>query len=437
MTFADSVGQIIGPLTIETLANGGAGIARAAGRVIFVAGAFPGDVAQCRLTKIKKSFAEAEVVELLQPSSLRRTPPCPVAAECGGCQWQQLPYAEQLKWKQQLFTETLVRQAGIASEVIKPIVAAPSEWGYRSRVQVKCFYSRNGFITGFYRPKSRFVVAVERCPLMADELNNLLGILRSALKERPLSRQIPQIDLALGADKSLRVVVHFTGTERAALIEILSPLAQLHTFDLCIQYGPKAKLHQVVGRGELSISVDQPEIVLNYAAGGFAQVNLEQNKQLVQAVIAAAHLNGDEKVLDLYCGMGNFSLPLARRAALVTGVEDFAPSIAMARRNAADNGLTNVDFQVMSSEQALKHRTDKFDLLVLDPPRAGAFDVAKQLSTQPVANVIYVSCDPQTLARDVQHLVQSGYSFVASTPFDMFPQTYHLESLTVLKYQPA
>ena len=430
-------GQLLGPLLIETLANGGSGIVREGGRVIFVPGAFPGDLVLCRVLKEKKNYAEAEVVELSQPSSLRRNPPCPIADECGGCQWQQLPYAEQLRWKQQLFAATLTRQVGADAALIQPIVAAPAEFEYRSRVQIKCFHSKDGFITGFFRPKSRFVVNVEHCPLMAPQLNQLLAKLKAQLSVSPFARKISQIDLAIGSDNSLCSVVHLSGNDNSALSAFLLPLAEQFDFACALQVGRQKKLMKVRGRGDLSISVDHPAIDLHYATGGFAQINLEQNRSLVQAVLAAADLRGDEQVLDLYCGMGNFSLPLARRAGQVTGVEDFAPSIAMARRNAVDNGIENVDFHTMSADKALMTLKKNYDLLVLDPPRAGAYSLVKQLSADPIGKIIYVSCDPQTLARDLKYLTTTGYQLISSQAFDMFPQTYHVESISVLEYRSA
>lgn len=432
-----SAEKLIGPLTIDALANGGKGVARDQGRVVFVSGAFPGDIVRCRLTKEKKNYAEVEVAELLQPSPLRRTPPCPVADECGGCQWQQLPYAEQLRWKQQLFVDTLVRQAGVDAGRILPIQPSAEEFGYRSRVQVKCFFARDRFVTGFFRPQSRFVVGVEECLLMPPKLNRLLSQLRAALAETPFVDKIPQIDLSIGSDSATRAVIHYLGSRKEELVAQLLPISAAADCNLAIQAGRKESLQLVHGDGDLRISVDDPDIQLKYAAGGFAQINLAQNRKLVQSVLDAAQLTGTEQVLDLYCGMGNFSLSLARRAAFVVGVEEFSPSIEMARRNARDNGIENLSFHAMPAERALVSFEQDFDLLLLDPPRSGAYSIAKQLKQHPVKKIIYVSCDPQTLARDLKMLLHHGYRLISSQAFDMFPQTYHVESLSVLEYSTA
>jgi len=425
--------NLTGPLQVEALANGGAGIARDAGRVIFVAGAFPGDLVRCRLTKTKKNYAEGEVAELLRPSPGRRIPPCPVAAECGGCQWQQLPYPDQLRWKQQLFTDSLVRQAGVDPTLIQPIVPSAEEFGYRSRVQVKCYSTPDGLVAGFFRRKSRFVVDVQACPLMPESLNSLLAELRECLSNSPFAHQVPQIDLAIGCGDKRRAIIHFLGSQKQQLAEHVMPLAERLGFDFGIQVGRKNSLQMFVGTGELQISVDNPELKLTYAAGGFAQINQQQNRNLVKAALTAVELSGHERVLDLYCGMGNFALPLARRTASVTGVEDFMPSIEMAKRNAKDNQIENAEFFAMPAEAAIGHFANSFDLVLLDPPRAGAYTVAKQLVERPSKNIIYVSCDAQTLARDLELLLNHGYRLVSSQAYDMFPQTHHVESLSVLE----
>ena len=428
--------QLLEPLRIEALANGGAGIARLEGRVIFVPGTAPGDLVRCRLGREKRTYADAEVVEILEPGFGRRQPPCPVAAECGGCQWQHLSYPDQLFWKEKLFHDTLIRQLEAEQSQLLPIVPAPQELAYRSRVQVKCFRSRQGFVTGFYRPKSHYVVPITECPVISPQLNDLLAELRKLLGQSVFAAEIPQIDLAHGDDGKRRAVVHYLGRRKPQLIDLLQSFAASASVDLLLQAGRNESLLPVVGDGELVIDVDDPPLKLAYGGGGFAQINLRQNRHLVHEVLAAAKLTGTERVLDLFCGMGNFSLPLARRAGEVVGVEDFPPSISMARSNAGRNHLDNTEFHARAAEGALKQFSagKTFDLLLLDPPRSGAFTVMKDVLQQPVKRILYVSCDPQTLARDLKPLLHGGYQLEFSRPFDMFPQTFHCESLTALNF---
>lgn len=427
------VDTVLPPLTVETMVNGGAGLARYEGRVVFVPHVAVGDVVLCRITKVKKHFLEAEIREILQPSSLRRQPKCPVAGVCGGCQWQHLAYPEQLCWKESLFRETLVRQCGVDPDKILPIVPAADEWNYRSRVQIKCANTKAAFVTGFYRPKSHSVISIDHCPIIAPELNRLLVQLRNIIDSTVYARHITQIDLAVDDNGKRSSIIHYSGFDLHSFRAFLQ--AANIAADLLIQSGAKKKLVRIQGDGVLQISVDQSPMKLCYAAGGFAQINLKQNRNLVGAVLGLAALTGHERVLDLYCGMGNFSLPLARRAKAVIGVEESAVSIGMAVANGRSHQNKNVEFHHQSAEGALSRFTQQnsFDLLLLDPPRDGAIGTMNELLKTPVNKVIYVSCDPQTLARDLKLLLTGGYEVVTSQPFDMFPQTHHSESITLLR----
>lgn len=426
--------RTIGPIQIDSLAFGGKGVSRADGKVLFVSGAVPGDLAICRLVKEKKRYAEAELVELVEPSVSRRKPPCPVADRCGGCQWQFLHYADQCRWKESIFRDLLQRQAGSDPVRILPIVPAHDEWHYRSRVQFKCFQSKGRFLTGFFRPNSHFVVDIDSCPVVAADLNSTLGLIKSHLADSPYASVISQIDMGLGADGHVRVVLHAL-RDQGELAEYCRPLADESDFSLFLQTERNGKRQHVCGPVDLQIAVDTPPLSLAYGPGGFAQINLQQNRTLLDAVLQAAQLTGTETVLDLYCGMGNFSLPLARRAGRVVGVEDHASSIAKGRENAEANGIHNISFECRPAEGFLTGpgQENHYDLVLLDPPRSGAFAVMEELLNHRPYKIIYISCDPATLARDLKALLEGEYRLVSSRPFDMFPQTYHIESLTVLE----
>ncbi len=427
------VDQILPPLTIETIVNGGSGLARYAGQVVFVPHTAVGDRIVSRVTKVKKHFLEAELVEILESGPQRIVPHCPVAGECGGCQWQHLPYSEQLKIKEGLFSDTLVRKCGVDPALVREIVSSPQPWHYRSRVQVKCHQAAERFETGFYRPKSRFVVAVDRCPLIDTRLNDTLSVLRRLLDGTSFARYIPQMDLAVGDDGVQSVVVHYLGDDADGLQALLlgSGLAgHLH-----LQLGSKASMISLQGNGRLAIEVDEPALNLCYATGSFAQINLEQNRALVREAMKLIDWQGGETVLDLYCGMGNFSLPAARRGGTVLGVEESELSIRMARVNAQANGLKNASFVAAPAQgYVARHAAGpQPDIIFLDPPRVGAHEVVRELINASAQWLVYVSCDPQTLARDLNILLNNGWRLISSQPFDMFPQTYHCESLTLMQ----
>jgi len=421
-------------LTIDSLAFGGNGVGRHDGKAIFVPRSAPGDRLRCRVTRDRGRFAEAELIEILEPGPGRRTAPCPVYAECGGCQWQHLDYPTQCRWKGAVFADQLRRQARVDEAGIRPLLAAAAEWGYRSRVQFKCRQTAAGLQLGFFRPGSHFVVDVDHCPISAPAINRGLALFRAWLPASPCPDRIPQLDLSVDDRDQLRAVVHCLDERPERLADYLRPLALAAGLDLFLQSGRKSTLVKVCGAGELLIAVDTPPLQLGYGPGGFAQVNLAQNRALVAELLAAHPWQGDEAVLDLFCGMGNFSLPLARRVASVTGVEDYAPSIASARDNARRNGLANLDFHARPAEGALRafFPGQAPDLLLLDPPRSGAYAVARELAAHPPALVAYVSCDPATLARDLQPLLHGPFRLLWSRPVDLFPQTFHIESLTLL-----
>ncbi|AMV72075.1 23S rRNA (uracil(1939)-C(5))-methyltransferase RlmD [Desulfuromonas carbonis] len=426
-------------LTIDSLAFGGNGVGRHDGKAIFVPRSAPGDRLRCRVTRDRGRFAEAELTELLEPGPGRRPAPCPVYAECGGCQWQHLDYPTQCHWKGTVFAEQLWRQARVEKAAVRPLLAAEQEWGYRSRVQFKCRQTAAGLQLGFYRPNSHFVVDIAHCPISAPVINRGLALFRAWLPESPCPDRIPQLDLSVDDREQLRAVVHCLDANPQRLADYLRPLALAAGLDLFLQSGRKSSLVQVCGGEELLIEVDTPPLQLGYGPGGFAQVNLAQNRALVAELLTAHPWQGDEAVLDLFCGMGNFSLPLARRVKTVTGVEDYAPSIASARGNARRNGLANLDFHARPAEGALRTYFPASPpiLVLLDPPRSGAYAVARELTTHPPALIAYVSCDPATLARDLQPLLHGPFRLLWSRPIDLFPQTFHIESLTLLaRHEP-
>lgn len=428
---------LIGPLEIKSLAFGGKGVARADGRVIFVRGAVPGDQVWVRLLREKKRFAEAEAVRFEKYSALRCVPLCPFFDECGGCQWQMLPYVDQLRYKELIFRDTLQRQCAVVDEQISTILASPVTWNYRSRVQFKCQVLQDGkLVIGFFRPDSHFVVDVQSCLVAAPQFNQLLPRLRELMQGKPFAAQIKQLDMEAGDDGQLRLIVHYRGSDADGLAKSLRPLQQEESLAIFVQTRGKSSLRHISGPHDLQIEVDDPSISLTYSAGGFAQINLAQNRQMIVEALRLAAPDISWRVLDLYCGMGNFSLPFARRVQELVAVEDFVGSVERGRSNANKNRIENVEFIARPALGAYATLAGErgFDLVILDPPRSGAKEVVVDLLQQRVPRILYVSCDPMTLARDIKVLLEGGYRLIKSRPLDMFPQTYHLESISLLEF---
>ncbi|WP_298269341.1 23S rRNA (uracil(1939)-C(5))-methyltransferase RlmD [Geobacter sp.] len=432
-------------LRIDCMAFGGAGLGRVEGKACFVPFTAPGDLVRIRVAVAKPSYLEGELAELLEPSPLRVTPPCPVFGTCGGCTWQHLGYDAQCDAKSAIFGETLWRFGRIRPEVIAPVVPAPEPYGYRARVQFKIRWSGGRLHIGFYRRGSHYVVDVPgRCAICHPTLNQVLAEIRPVLARFPEPDRIPQVDAAVGDDGAALIIVHYIGADRrkateylAAVRSDLPSVAGLH-----LQYGRKETIEKIWGIDALGYRIpdgflpEVPETLLQFMRGGFSQVNYRQNLELIRGVGRLARVEKGMRVLDLYCGNGNFSLPLARQGAEVVGVEEYGPSLDDARRNALNNGITSVEFIRADAGEGvsrLRQRGDSFTVVVLDPPRTGAKEAVGHIASLAPDRIVYVSCDPTTLARDLGLLGKSGYQVVESFPVDMFPQTYHIESVTLLR----
>jgi 23S rRNA (uracil1939-C5)-methyltransferase len=427
--------ELINNLDITALVHGGRGIGRYEGKAVFVPLTMPGDRVSCRVIKSRKRYIEAELCEVVVPSESRREPPCPLFGVCGGCQWQHMPYPEQLRSKEQTFADLLLRNKLTGDDSIKPIMPAPDEWRYRNRVQLKCRLVGDKLHIGFYRHGSHDVVDVDSCLLVAPEIQKILKLLRCDLQSAPDLECVVQVDLSCDDNGAVRVVLHVLPAGSRKLRRWLKDFAGRNQLNACIKVGRNGAAEVIHGEGDLVVRVDRPELRLNYGPGGFVQVNSVQNRNMIAAMLKLLDLDGTEKVLELFCGMGNFSLPLARRVKQLVGVEDHQPSIVKAKANASDNHIDNVEFRAADASAVLAMYQDKneLELVVLDPPRTGSFAVASQLQKVRPDRILYVSCDPATLVRDLTPLSAGDYQVVSSQPFDLFPQTWHIESMTLLR----
>lgn len=429
-------------LLIERLALGGSGVGRIDGKVCFVPFSAPGDRLQVRLLKEHRSYSEAELLEVLEPSPSRVTPPCPVFGNCGGCDWQHIEYATQCSAKQAILMETLQRVARLEQPRVTATKDSAQQYGYRARAQFKVHKTAQGLAVGFFRRGSRYVIDLPQgCPVVTTAINGAMARLRSLLQELPDCDRIPQVSLEEGLD-GVVAIVHYIGQAQEQLITLLMQEQQeLGLAGLFLQSGRKDSLIPVFGSGHLTYQVPRQgtpaeELVLGYEIGGFSQVNRGQNRAMVDLVGSYAQPDISWRLLDLYCGNGNLSLPLSGAVKELLGVEGFAPSIASAVDNAGQLRVNNSTFTCLDVAEAmhtLENQPERFELVVLDPPRAGAYEAVRGLARLDARRVVYVSCDPATLARDVAILCGAGgYRLVEATPLDMFPQTGHLETVALL-----
>ncbi|MFZ5864042.1 MAG: 23S rRNA (uracil(1939)-C(5))-methyltransferase RlmD [Nitrospirota bacterium] len=418
------------PLTIEKVVHGGRGMGRWDGLPVFVGGALPGERVDVRVTGRRKGYVEAAITRVVTPSPDRLTAPCPAYPACGGCQLQHATYSAQLELKRAIVRETLQRLGGMAIEV-PPVVPSPEPFGYRLRAQLKLDRTAAPPALGFYEAGSHRVVDAPACLILHPRLQTLWTALRGlATRGDPRLATAREIELqtTATADAGL-IVLHVDAIRPSALRTLARDLRNIGSLRGLIAYAGARR--QVDGDDWLEETIDG--VACRVSDRTFLQVNAGVNAALSAAVTAWAGLTGGERVVDLYAGFGNFSLALARRAR-VTAVESSSHAVADARWNARASGrpVQVVDRRVddWSPGPADRHP----DLVVLDPPRTGLTPAASaRVITLNAPRLLYVSCEPATLARDMKRFAQAGYVLRRAAVFDMFPQTAHVETLIELR----
>lgn len=430
---------------ITTLIHGGSGLGRAPdGRAVFVPYTVPGDQVRYRIKREYKRYLKADLLEVLRPSEARVAALCPCFATCGGCDWQMLSYTDQCEWKQNLLRQSLVHTLGEdAAQVLDTYIPAPAHTGYRCRAQLKCAEVDGTFLLGFFRPGTHEVVDVESCPVLHPRLNALLNSLHALLQHSRYAASISQIDVGVDDADNVRVLFHC----HAGDLDTFAAWVRQHAsaWNAAILVAPVlsrtgSRAHttepiRVQGEEELVFSPGDPKLQLKYATQDFCQVNLAQNRALVAQVLELAGVNAHTTVYDLYCGVGNFALPLALRAGMVVGVEANAGAIERATQNARAHNLGNIHFFAADVARFLARRDAGLpepEVVVLDPPRAGAKQVATLLGATKAKRVVYISCDQHTMLRDIKLLAQSGFGLRFMRGVDMFPHTHHCEVVALL-----
>ncbi len=428
--------------TIDRLAFGGNGVCRIDGKVCFVPFSCPGDELSLRITAQKKSYCTAAIAGIVSPSPFRTVPACPVFGVCGGCNWQHISYPVQLESKRAILAETLRRGAGVPIERVEDAVAASSQYGYRSRLQFKVSSENGDIRIGFYRQGSHVVAdAAGGCPIAEPVVNDVLNCCRSVLRDYPDADSVSQLTVDAG-DSGVVVIIHQNGGDASRGRAYL--LGRSADFGPCtglfLKTDNRSPGEKLWGSPEITYLMSRVEpaqepVVLSYPPGGFAQVHRLQNSSMLSVIRRLGRFTASAHLLDLYCGNGNFSIPLAGEVASVVGIEGNADSIQAAKGNAERNGIANIQFfcdDVVSGVRRLIDQRRTFDTVLLDPPRSGAGDAVDDIVRLQPDKIIYVSCDPATLARDCGLLAGRGYRVDVSVPIDMFPQTYHIESVTLL-----
>ncbi|MGC7837336.1 23S rRNA (uracil(1939)-C(5))-methyltransferase RlmD [Pseudomonas wayambapalatensis] len=420
-------------LDIERLAGDGRGIAFVEGRTWFVSGALAGEAVEARVLNARGKIVEARLERVLQASPERREAPCRHYARCGGCNLQHLPHEGQLALKQRLLAEQLQRVAGVQPDEWAAPLAGP-EFGYRrrARIAVRWDVKARELHVGFRAEASQDIIAIDECPVLVQPLQTIL-------------RHLPTVLRSLSRPQALGHVELFSGTAEAVLVRHVAPLAdedlaRLQAF--CEQAGAQLWLQ---GEGEpaphdgaatLGFDLAPWGLELAWRPGDFVQVNAQVNTLMIQQALAWLAPQPDERVLDLFCGLGNFALPLARQAREVVAVEGVQAMVDRAAANAASNNVHNARFFQADLSQSLagaEWAAEGFSAVLLDPPRDGAYEVVQSIARLKAKRLVYVSCNPATLARDAQVLVGQGYRLKRAGILDMFPQTAHVEAMALFE----
>ncbi|SER51398.1 23S rRNA (uracil1939-C5)-methyltransferase [Azotobacter beijerinckii] len=420
-------------LTIERLAHDGRGIAFVDGRTWFVSGALAGEQVEARVLGARNRVVDARAERILAASPLRRVEPCAHAGRCGGCTLQALPHAEQLALKQRTLAEQLARFADLAPEEWAPPLVGP-EFGYRrrARIAVRWDVAARRLEVGFRAAASQAIVAIDDCPVLVRPLQSIF-------------RALPALLHGLDRPQALGHVELFHGNASAILVRHTAPLADSDLLRLrafCREHAAQLWLQ---GKGEaqadapgtpLGYRLEPWSLELQYRPGDFVQVNAPVNEAMVAQALEWLAPQPGERVLDLFSGLGNFALPLALRAREVVAVEGGAAMVERGRENALGNGLGNLHFYQADLSEALAEApwtAGGFAAVLLDPPRDGALEAVREMGALGAERVLYVSCNPATLARDAAELAGQGYRLRRAGILDMFPQTAHVEAMALFE----
>ncbi len=425
--------------TVESLSHDGRGVAHINGKVVFIEGALPGEQVRLRLLRRHRRYDFATLVEVIKPSPERRDPPCPHFGVCGGCSMQHLASAAQIRAKQTVLAEQLQRIGRVESPHWLAPLAGP-EWGYRRRARlgVRLVQKKGGVLIGFRERRRSQIANLDGCLVLDSVVSGWIPALRQVVAELSQPDRIPQIEVAVG-DHALALVLRHLTPLTAEDKEKLIAFGQQHDVQIYLQPGTPDTVTALWPVEPTPLSYSLPDgTALYFRPTDFIQVNATINNKTIEQAVHLLDLQPDDHVLDLFSGLGNFTLPLARRAARVLGIESDTKLVEGARRNSAANGLTNVEFRVANlyaeSAGVAPWNGFTFNKLLLDPPRNGAVEAIKSLRDPLPEKIVYVSCYPATLARDSAYLVHKlGYRLSAAGVMDMFPHTNHVESMALFE----
>lgn len=425
---------------VESLDHEARGIVRQDGKAIFVDGALPGETVDYASFRRKPNYELAHLVSVLKPSNARLEPRCPHFGICGGCAMQHMDPSAQLATKQRVLEDSLWHIGRVRPETILPPIQGEA-WGYRhrARLAVHKVVKKGGVLVGFHEKRSSYIADIQTCAILPPHLSDLLMPMRELVGALSIAERLPQIEVAVG-EHCTALVFRILAPLTAADEMLLRAFADRH--DVVIYLQPKGpdtayRFYPVPGP-RLSYTLPEFALELDFRPTDFTQVNHAVNRVLVRRALRLLDPQAGERIADMFCGLGNFTLPIARSGASVVGIEGSPGLVRRGRESAEANGLVGqVDFAVANlfeCTEASLEALGRFDKMLIDPPREGAVELVKALTGEMPGRIVYVSCNPATLARDAAVLVSvKGYRFVSAGAVNMFPQTAHVESIAVFE----
>lgn len=430
---------------IESLNQKGQGRARVDGKPVRIHGALPGERVRFRYTKMVRDRAEGAVVDVLAPSPQRVAPRCPHADLCGGCSLQHMDPAAQIRWKQEILERALEGCGVRPARWLPPLTAGHFGYRRKARLGVRYVEKKGRTLVGFRERGTSFVADLRRCETLHPAVGERIGEIAALIDGLSIRERVPQIEIAMGDGPCVLVFRVLDPPSEADLGRLLA-FGAATGLRIYLQEGGAESIRPLPGQavdlaytlpGDTADGRMDAPVRLHFAPTDFTQVNLELNRAMIAQALHLLAPEPDHRVLDLFCGLGNFTLPIARRAAQAVGVEGDSGLVERARANAGHNHVENVSFEVTDLYRDLNGApwlAERFDLAVLDPPRSGALPVLDKLAGLGVERILYVSCNPASLATDADRLVNTlGYRLAAAGVLDMFPHTAHLESMALFE----
>ncbi len=423
---------------VESMTHDGRGVAHVDGKAVFIDGALPGEELSFLYTARARRHDEGKLCELFEASEQRVEPACAHADICGGCSLQHQAPEAQILAKQQTLVDNLERIGKVAAQRILEPLTGPV-WGYRNkaRLGVKHVRKKGRVLVGFREKRKPFLADIRRCEVLHPSVGERLDELAQMIQDMDARERIAQIEVAVG-EEATALVFRNLDPLSARDTETLTEYARRTGLHLWLQPGgPDTVTPLWPGDPELYYRLHDHDIDMRFLPTDFTQVNADINRAMIRQALELLDLRDDSRVLDLFCGLGNFTLPVARRAAWVTGVEGDAGLVRRARDNAVRNGIDNVEYHAVDLTQDPRGQAwmqQSYDRILLDPPRSGAQEMMPHIAALGARRIVYVSCHPGSLARDAGLLVnEHGYRLVAAGVMDMFPHTAHVESMALFE----